>query len=325
MTALAVRPLLSAALVTLAFGGATLAGAPAAVAAPGDSGDIKVHHAGRSGQEARTGENNPVNNPSVCTFYFAAFNFDGLQSVNWAVTPQPPVDSVTTSGSITIDAAGHGISPDLTLADGRYKVEWTWEGQQGAEKSKIFRVDCDDSAGPPPTNGNGGAAANSGNGGTGNGSTADSGSGNGGTTNGSSSWNGGTGNATSGTSSWNGGTGNPTSGTGNATSGTGSWNGGTGNATSGTGNATSGTSSWNGGTGNGASPSSTSSPNGWSGGNGATKPPQGPVGAGGGGSADSTGTDSSVFGVGSAVAAALAGTVALILVRRSRRRTDGAA
>ncbi|MFE5484842.1 hypothetical protein [Streptomyces sp. NPDC056527] len=262
MTALAVRPLLSAALVTLAFGGATLAGAPAAVAAPGDNGDVKVHHAGRPGEEPRTGENNPVNNPSVCTFYFAAFNFDGLQTINWAITPQPAVDSVTTSGSITIDAAGHGISPDLTLADGRYKVEWTWEGQQGAEKSKVFRVDCDDSTSPPPTNGNGGnggPGANGGNGSTGNGSTASPG-----TANGSGSWNGGT-------------------------------------------------------------STSTSSANGWSGGSGATKPPQGPVGAGGGGSADTTGTDNSVFGVGSAIAAALAGTVGLILVRRSRRRTDGAA
>lgn len=154
---------------------------------------------------------------------------------------------MTTSGSITVDAAGHGISPDLTLADGRYKVEWTWEGQQGAEKSKVFRVDCDDSTSPPPTNGNGG----NGNGGNG-----------------------------------------------------------------------------NGGNGNGG--------NGDNGGNGPTKPPQpkpphgahgphGPVGAGGGGSADTTGTDSSAFGVGSAIAAALAGTVGLILVRRSRRRTDGAA
>ncbi|MFB7371020.1 hypothetical protein ACFC0D_14390 [Streptomyces sp. NPDC056222] len=304
----------------MAFGGAALAGAPAAVAAPGDEGDIKVHHAGRPGEVSRTGENSPVNNPSVCTFYFAAFDFDGLQSINWAITPQPSVDSVTTSGSIPIDAAGSGISPDLTLADGRYKVEWTWEGQQGPEKSKIFRVDCDDSAGPPPTNGNGGnrgAAANSGNGATGNGSTGNgstaSGSGaNGGTANGSGSWNGGTGSATSsatgGTGSWNGGTGSATS---SATGGTGSWNGGTGN----------------GGTGNGASPSSTSSANGWSGGSGggATKPPQGPVGAGGGGSADTTGTDGSAFGVGSAIAAALAGTVGLILVRRSRRRTDGAA
>lgn len=273
MTALAVRPLLSAALVTLAFGGATLAGAPAAVAAPGDNGDVKVHHAGRPGEEPRTGENNPVNNPSVCTFYFAAFNFDGLQTINWAVTPQPPVDSVTTSGSITLDAEGHGISPDLTLADGRYKVEWTWEGQQGAEKSKVFRVDCDDSTSPPPTNGNGG----NGNGGNGNGGNGNGGNGNGGNGNG------------------NGGNGNG-----------GNGNGGHGNGGNG-----------HGGTEHGST--------GWSGGAGATKPPQGPVGAGGGGSADTTGTDSSAFGVGSAIAAALAGTVGLILVRRSRRRTDGAA
>ncbi|MEU8758193.1 hypothetical protein AB0C99_03265, partial [Streptomyces sp. NPDC048659] len=54
----------------------------------------------------------------------------------------------------------------------------------------------------------------------------------------------------------------------------------------------------------------------------------GPVGAGGGGSAETTTTntdDGSVFGVGSALAAGLAGTAGLILIRRARRRNDGAA
>ncbi|MBT2508237.1 hypothetical protein J7I98_20565 [Streptomyces sp. ISL-98] len=52
-------------------------------------------------------------------------------------------------------------------------------------------------------------------------------------------------------------------------------------------------------------------------------PPKGPVGAGGGGMAE-TNAESSSFGVGAMIAAGLAGTAGLILVRRSRRRTDGA-
>ncbi|MFI8292597.1 hypothetical protein ACIGBL_26005 [Streptomyces sp. NPDC085614] len=58
---------------------------------------------------------------------------------------------------------------------------------------------------------------------------------------------------------------------------------------------------------------------------GDARPPNGPVGAGGGGSAEVAADDGSAFGAGSALAAGLAGTAVLILVRRSRRRTDGTA
>ncbi|MEU9997938.1 hypothetical protein [Streptomyces sp. NPDC050848] len=223
MTALAVRPLLSVAAASLALGAVTLAGAPAAVAAPGDDGDVKVHHAGPI--PPRTPLDDQSNKPKVCKFYFAAFNFDGLQELDWTVSPQPPVDSVALSGKIAVDAQGKGHTPNLALADGMYKVEWTWEGQQGAKKSKVFRVDClDDITNPtqPPTTGGNGD---------------------------------------------NGGNGKPPH----------------------------------------------------------HKPPHGPVGAGGGGSADPASDSGSAFGVGAALAAGLAGTAGLILVRRSRRRTDGAA
>ncbi|MGW8764558.1 hypothetical protein ACWGN5_18840 [Streptomyces sp. NPDC055815] len=60
-------------------------------------------------------------------------------------------------------------------------------------------------------------------------------------------------------------------------------------------------------------------------GHGHGKPPHGPVGAGGGGSAQLAAEDSSAFGVGAAVAAGLAGTAGLVLIRRSRRRDNGAA
>ncbi|MCX5225249.1 hypothetical protein [Streptomyces sp. NBC_00233] len=218
------RTLFRAALATLALGGVTLAGAPAAFAAPGDNGDVKVHRQG-------TPDTSQANHPQVgCIFRFAAFNFDGLQSIQWNIYEQPGQpgnqDPSLKNGSIAVDSNGDGHTDDITgLATGMYKVEWTWVGQNGAAKSKVFRVNCPDGG-----NGNGG----NGNGGNG-----------------------------------------------------------------------------NGGNGNG--------------GYGHHKPPHGPVGAGGGGSAEIATDDSSSFGIGAAVAAGLAGTAGLVLIRRSRRRDNGAA
>ncbi|MEV4948485.1 hypothetical protein [Streptomyces sp. NPDC053755] len=217
MTALAVRPLLSTAAATLALGAVAMAGAPAAVAAPGDNGDVKIHHAGRPDEPPRTSETDQRNEPKVCTFYIAALGFDGLQALTYNIKPHPPKSSVVVPpGSITVDSDGNGFTPDLELADGMYKVEWTWVGQQGAKKSKVFKVDCAGFTHNPPNGENGGHHG---------------------------------------------------------------------------------------------------------------KPPHGPVGAGGGGSAQLASDETSAFGVGTALAAGLAGTAGLVLLRlrRSRRRTDGAA
>ncbi|MFF7778098.1 hypothetical protein ACFZCG_27265 [Streptomyces tanashiensis] len=252
MTTPPTRTLLRATLATLALGAVTLAGAPQAFAAPGDNGDVKVHRQG-------TPDTSQANEPQVgCIFRFAAFNFDGLQSIQWNIYEQPGQpgnqDPSLKNGSIAVDSNGDGHTDDITgLPTGMYKVEWTWEGQNGAAKSKVFRVDC------PPDNGNGG----NGNGGNGNGGNGNGGNGNGGNGNG------------------------------------GNGNGGNGNG-------------GNGGHGNG-------------GGHGHGKPPHGAVGAGGGGSAQIAAEDSSAFGVGAAVAAGLAGTAGLVLIRRSRRRGNGAA
>ncbi|MFE7581006.1 hypothetical protein ACFU5Y_05485 [Streptomyces gardneri] len=236
MTTPPTRTLLRAALATLALGGVTLAGAPAAFAAPGDNGDVKVHR-------QNTPDNSDVNEPQVgCTFRFAAFNFDGLQSIQWDIYEQPGQpgnqDPSLKSGSIAVDANGDGHTDDITgLSSGMYKVEWTWVGQNGAAKSKVFRVNCPIITNPTPTptptstNGNGGPGGGPG----GNGD--------------------------------NGGNGQPPH----------------------------------------------------------HKPPHGPVGAGGGGSAPIAAEDSSTFGIGAAVAAGLAGTAGLVLIRRSRRRDNGAA
>ncbi|MFK3734331.1 hypothetical protein ACI2LJ_29150 [Streptomyces sp. NPDC088090] len=222
MTALAFRPLAGAAAVTAVLGSLALAGAPAAYAAPGDNGDVKIHHAGRADEPPRTPETDQRNEPRVCTFYIAALGFDGLQGLNWTIAPQPPKGGTVKSGAIVVDSAGNGYTPDIELPDGMYKVEWTWTGQMGAKKSKVFKVDCDHFTNPP--NGNGG---------------------------------------------------------------------------------------------NG---------NGGNGGHGHHKPPHGPVGAGGGGAAQlAAEQDSSAFGVGAAAAAGLAGLTGVVLIRRSRRRSNGAA
>ncbi|MEV4429895.1 hypothetical protein ACN9M0_07025 [Streptomyces sp. R-07] len=226
MTTPPTRTLLRAALATMALSAVTLGGAPAAFAAPGDNGDIKVHRQG-------TPDTDEANQPQVgCIFRFAAFNFDGLQSLQWNIYAQPGQpgnqDPSLKNGSIAVDANGNGHTDDLTgLPSGMYKVEWTWAGQNGAAKSKVFTVTC----------------VPGGNGGNGNGGNGNGGNGNGG----------------------------------------------------------------NGG------------------GHGHGRPPHGPVGAGGGGSAQIAAEDSSAFGVGAAVAAGLAGTAGLVLIRRSRRRDNGAA
>ncbi|MFH8626116.1 hypothetical protein ACH4A8_30255 [Streptomyces vietnamensis] len=238
MTTPPTRMLLRAALATLALGAVTVAGAPAALAAPGDNGDVKVHQAPIPNDPNTPGtpDTSEANNPQVrCLFRFSAFHFDGLQSIQWDIYAQPGQpgnqDPSLRHGSIAVDNTGYGHTEDITgLPSGMYKVQWTWANMNGAPKSKVFRFDSN----CPPNNGSGG----NGNGGNGNGGNGNGGNG---------------------------------------------------------------------------------------GGHGHGRPPHGPVGAGGGGSAQLAAEDSSTFGVGAAVAAGLAGTTGLVLIRRSRRRDNGAA
>ncbi|GHA79113.1 hypothetical protein ACIQRS_17870 [Streptomyces termitum] len=214
MSARTARPL--AAVSGLALAGLALAGgAPAAYAAPGDNGDVKIHKVG-------TPFDDQSNEPKVCAFYLAGFGFDVLQDVQWDIVPQPAKPGgAELSGRITL-LSGTGHTAPLALPDGMYKLTWTFAGENGAGKHKVFQVDCPN-----------------------------------GTTGGSTT----------------------------------------------------------GGNGNGGN-------SGGTGGHG----PHGPVGAGGGGAAQiAAEQDSSAFGIGAAVAAGLAGTAGVVLIRRSRRRTDGAA
>ncbi|MFJ2787779.1 MULTISPECIES: hypothetical protein [unclassified Streptomyces] len=201
-----VRPLAATATATvLAVGGLALTGAQTASAAPGDNGDVKIHAVGTPFGDSK-------DEPKVCRFYLAAFDFDTLQQVSWAITAQSSRVAVPQLSGLINLGIGTGHTAPLSLPDGQYKLVWTFLGETGAAKQKVFKVDC----------------------------------------------------ATSGS---------PTTG-----------------------------------------------------GNGPGKPPHGPVGAGGGGSAElAADGDSSLFGIGTAVAAALAGTTGLLLIRRSRRRDDGVA
>ncbi|MFE3073376.1 hypothetical protein [Streptomyces sp. NPDC059247] len=202
-----VRPLAGPAAVTaavLAVGGLALTGAQTASAAPGDNGDVKIHAVGTPFGDSK-------DEPKVCKFYLAAFDFDALQQVSWAITAQSARVAVPQLSGLIDLGTGTGHTAPLSLPDGQYKLVWTFLGETGAAKQKVFKVDC--------------------------------------------------------------GTISPTTG-----------------------------------------------------GNGPGKPPHGPVGAGGGGSAELAADDgSSLFGIGTAVAAALAGATGLVLIRRSRRRDDGVA
>ncbi|WP_175409458.1 hypothetical protein [Streptomyces sp. TRM64462] len=151
----AARSLLRTAVAGLALGGIAIGAAPPAVAAPGDNGDIKIHSVGTPPLDQR-------NEPKVCRFYLAAFNFDTLQQVSYTIVPQPMrAGDPSLSGGITL-ATGTGHTEELSLPDGMYKLTWTFEGASGAGKMKVFRVDC-------PGGGNGNGNGVNGNGPNGNG------------------------------------------------------------------------------------------------------------------------------------------------------------
>ncbi|MFD6169549.1 LPXTG cell wall anchor domain-containing protein [Streptomyces coeruleorubidus] len=139
--------------------------APAAHATPpGDNGTVKIH-------DASTDEELRRNEPHVCTFYLDAFGFDGGQEVDWRIDAIPPSENkgeTVKSGALALDAEGHGRTEDLSLPDGHYKLFWTFDGEKGAAKHKVFWTDCEDeqepggstpsgSASPSPSSGVSGA------------------------------------------------------------------------------------------------------------------------------------------------------------------------
>lgn len=136
--------------LTLGLG---MASAGAQVAAPGktppgDNGDVKIHNAGTPASDER-------NEPHVCTFYLDAFNFDPAQSVSWWIKSWPPTGNrtVVDTGTITLDSSGGGVTAVQTLPNGHYKLYWTFAGEKGAAKQKVFWVSCPATppTTPPPT------------------------------------------------------------------------------------------------------------------------------------------------------------------------------
>ncbi|WP_424858369.1 hypothetical protein [Streptomyces sp. SAI-170] len=132
----------TAALAALTLAGSGLAGAIPAVAQPGDNGDVKIHAVGTPFTDQR-------NEPNVCDFYLAAFNFDPGERVTWTIKTQPPIpggaqlpNAVYPDNTITIDANGMAQSIPLGLPNGQYKLTWRTNQGNGAGKFKVFKVSC---------------------------------------------------------------------------------------------------------------------------------------------------------------------------------------
>jgi len=140
--------------ITFAFGapgaGARPAAAPsghgkAPAAVNGDNGTVKIHNSSTPVTDRR-------DEPHVCVFYLDAFGFDPGQSVSWQIKSWPPTGdrTVVDQGTLTLDSAGDGRTSDQALPNGHYKLFWTFTGEHGAAKQKVFWVSCPSST-PTPT------------------------------------------------------------------------------------------------------------------------------------------------------------------------------
>ncbi|GHC75420.1 hypothetical protein GCM10007079_10670 [Nocardiopsis terrae] len=114
--------------------------AAAAPGAPGDNGTVKIHN-------PETPDEDNSNEPKVCDFRVAAFGFDSVQEVSWEILAHGgsnDAGTVKLDGELVLDEEGAGSTELLTLDDGHYKLEWTFEGQKGKAKHKVFKVECAD-------------------------------------------------------------------------------------------------------------------------------------------------------------------------------------
>jgi len=123
--------------------GAVAAGANAPATTGGDNGTVKIHRSTTPVADRR-------NQPHVCVFYLDAFGFDAAQSVSWWIKSWPPTGnrSVVASGTLTLDSSGNGHTGNMTLPNGHYKLFWTFAGENGKAKHKVFWVACPS---PSPT------------------------------------------------------------------------------------------------------------------------------------------------------------------------------
>src|SRR5262249_37927906 len=126
--------------------GQVSAGDTQAAATGGDNGTVKIHN-------SATAVTDPRDEPHVCVFYLDAFGFDPGQSVSWQIKSSPPTGdgTVVDQGTLTLDSSGDGRTSDQTLPDGHYKLFWTFTGENGAAKHKVFWVSCASSTPTPPS------------------------------------------------------------------------------------------------------------------------------------------------------------------------------
>ncbi|MFF9688205.1 hypothetical protein [Streptomyces sp. NPDC014623] len=117
----------------VAVAGATLAGAPAAYALPGDSGDIEITSVGWHSRGDRDGV-------EVCKFVLRASNFESFPSVPWTITEQPPTvpPGNTLLGTLPL-VNGQARSQQYLLPEGTYQLVWT---VPSGPKQRSFEVDC---------------------------------------------------------------------------------------------------------------------------------------------------------------------------------------
>jgi hypothetical protein len=139
--------------VGVALVASSLSLASGAQAAPkGDNGTVKIHN-------SATVVTDPRDEPHVCVFYLDAFGFDPGQSVSWQIKSWPPTGdrTVVDQGTLTLGSTGDGRTSDQSLPNGHYKLFWTFTGEHGAAKQKVFWVSCpsstptSSSATPTPT------------------------------------------------------------------------------------------------------------------------------------------------------------------------------
>ncbi|MFD6950833.1 hypothetical protein A6A08_11805 [Nocardiopsis sp. TSRI0078] len=148
--ALGARLLLGAALVAgTVLGGTSAAFASPNPGAPGDNGTVKIH-------DPSTSEDDNRNEPKVCDFEITADHFDGLQEVSWEIKAKKEKGGWSKEpvleGAITLDGEGAGTTEVLELPNGHYKLYWTFEGQNGKAKHKVFKVECEEEPeNPEPT------------------------------------------------------------------------------------------------------------------------------------------------------------------------------
>ncbi|MEU7697797.1 hypothetical protein ACF064_06490 [Streptomyces sp. NPDC015492] len=123
----------AAAAAATAIAGVALVGAPAAYAAPGDSGDLNVRSAGwhSRGQDG----------VEVCAFTLVASNFESFPAVPWTITEQPPtVPPGDTLVSTLPLVNGAARSERYLLPEGTYQLVWT---VPSGPKNRTFKIDCD--------------------------------------------------------------------------------------------------------------------------------------------------------------------------------------